>query len=74
MEPSIACAKAGVTKGEWMEILRQVSGHYWVLTCILRAATGAGGEGLAQVRVEVGRVPAKPGQRAVILRARRRPG
>jgi (2R)-ethylmalonyl-CoA mutase len=33
MEPSIACAKAGVTTGEWGEILRQVFGQY-------RAPTG----------------------------------
>jgi (2R)-ethylmalonyl-CoA mutase len=35
MEPSIACAKAGVTTGEWGECLRQVFGEY-------RAPTGVG--------------------------------
>lgn len=33
MEPSIACAKAGVTTGEWGETLRQIFGQY-------RAPTG----------------------------------
>ncbi len=33
MEPSIACAKAGVTTGEWGQILREVYGEY-------RAPTG----------------------------------
>ncbi len=36
MEPSIACAHAGVTTGEWAEILRTVYGEY-------RAPTGVGG-------------------------------
>jgi (2R)-ethylmalonyl-CoA mutase len=35
MEPSIACAKAGATTGEWGEALRQVFGEY-------RAPTGVG--------------------------------
>ncbi len=35
MEPSIACAKAGVTTGEWGETLRRVYGEY-------RAPTGVG--------------------------------
>ena len=33
MEPSIACARAGVTTGEWGETLRQVFGEF-------RAPTG----------------------------------
>jgi ethylmalonyl-CoA mutase len=35
MEPSIECAKAGVTTGEWGEVLRRVFGEY-------RAPTGVG--------------------------------
>ena len=35
MEPSIACAKAGVTTGEWGQALRHVFGEY-------RAPTGVG--------------------------------
>ena len=36
MEPSIQCAHAGVTTGEWAEVLREVYGEY-------RAPTGVGG-------------------------------
>ena len=36
MEPSIACARAGVTTGEWADILRALFGEY-------RAPTGVGG-------------------------------
>jgi (2R)-ethylmalonyl-CoA mutase len=36
MEPSIACAHAGVTTGEWAGVLRDVFGEY-------RAPTGVGG-------------------------------
>ena len=35
MEPSIACAHAGVTTGEWAAALREVFGEY-------RAPTGVG--------------------------------
>lgn len=38
MEPSIACAHAGVTTGEWAGVLRDVFGEY-------RAPTGVGGSG-----------------------------
>lgn len=38
MEPSIACAHAGVTTGEWGQALREVFGEY-------RAPTGVGGAG-----------------------------
>jgi (2R)-ethylmalonyl-CoA mutase len=52
MEPSIACAKAGVTTGEWGETLRAVFGQY-------RAPTGVGtvvrlsGEDSEAVRAQV---------------------
>ncbi len=36
MDPSIACARAGVTTGEWSDCLREAFGEY-------RAATGLGG-------------------------------
>src|SRR5208283_5553142 len=49
MEPSIACAKAGVTTGEWAGILRQVFGEYRAPTGVSRAAVQSGGEGLAEV-------------------------
>ena len=37
MEPSIACAKAGVTTGEWAGTLRQVFGEYRAPTGVSRA-------------------------------------
>jgi len=40
MEPSIVCAKAGITTGEWSEALRRVYGEY-------RAPTGVAGVALA---------------------------
>lgn len=46
MEPSIACAKAGVTTGEWGETLRSVFGEY-------RAPTGVGASaGVSEVTLE----------------------
>jgi (2R)-ethylmalonyl-CoA mutase len=67
MEPSIACAKAGVTTGEWAGALREVFGEYRAPTGVSRAAIGTGGEGLAQVRAEVERVSAKLGRRLKFL-------
>ncbi len=67
MDPSIACAKAGVTTGEWTETLRQVFGEYRAPTGVSRAAIGAGGAGLAQIRAEVERVSGKLGRRLKFL-------
>ena len=67
MEPSIACAKAGVTTGEWAGTLRQVFGEYRAPTGVSRASIQSGGEGLAQVRGEVERVSAKLGRRLKFL-------
>src|SRR5436190_926045 len=66
MEPSIACAKAGVTTGEWGTTLRSVFGEY-------RAPTGISGGvaasvvGLDDVRGEVERVSARLGRRIKLL-------
>jgi len=66
MEPSIACAKAGVTTGEWGTTLRSVFGEY-------RAPTGITGGvaasviGLDDVRGEVERVSARLGRRIKLL-------
>ncbi len=59
IEPSIACALARVTTGEWAEALRRVWGEY-------RAATGvagariASGESWAAVRARVAALPRPP--------------
>jgi (2R)-ethylmalonyl-CoA mutase len=60
MEPSIACAKAGVTTGEWGQTLRDVFGQY-------RAPTGVGtvvqlsGEDSEAVRKQVEALSARLG-------------
>ncbi len=66
MPPSIACAKAGVTTGEWGWTLRQAFGEY-------RAPTGVGRamrndvDGLDDIRGEVDRVSRKLGRRLTFL-------
>lgn len=66
MPASIACAKAGVTTGEWGFALRAAFGEY-------RAPTGVGtamrndAEGLDEIRSEVDRVSKKLGRRLRLL-------
>jgi len=66
MPPSIACAKAGVTTGEWGWTLRESFGEY-------RAPTGVGSamrndvSGLDDIRDEVNRVSRKLGRRLTFL-------
>jgi ethylmalonyl-CoA mutase len=66
MPASIACAKAGVTTGEWGWALREVFGEY-------RAPTGVGRAmrndvtGLDDVRADVDRVSRKLGRRLTFL-------
>jgi (2R)-ethylmalonyl-CoA mutase len=66
MPPSIACAKAGVTTGEWGWTLREAFGEY-------RAPTGVGNamrndvDGLDDIRGEVDRVSRKLGRRLTFL-------
>ena len=66
MPPSIACAKAGVTTGEWGWTLREAFGEY-------RAPTGVGRamrndvDGLDDIRADVDRVSRKLGRRLTFL-------
>jgi (2R)-ethylmalonyl-CoA mutase len=66
MPASIACAKAGVTTGEWGAALREAFGEY-------RAPTGVGramrndSVGLDDIRAEVDRVSRKLGRRVKFL-------
>ncbi len=66
MAPSVACAKAGVTTGEWGQALREIFGEY-------RAPTGVGPMALEQdkdlqaVRAEVDQLSTKLGRRLKIL-------
>ena len=66
VEPSIAAAKAGVTTGEWGNVLRGVFGEYRAPTGVSSAARQVGGQ-LDAVRGEVERVSQKIGQRAKFL-------
>jgi len=67
MEPSIACAHAGVTTGEWGQRLRQIFGEYRAPTGVSRAIQGADAESLLSVRAEVDRVSTRLGRRLKIL-------
>lgn len=66
MEPSIACAKAGVTTGEWGEALRQIFGQYRAPTGVGRAARNDV-EGLDEVRAAVDAVSQKLGRRMTFV-------
>jgi (2R)-ethylmalonyl-CoA mutase len=66
MDASIACAKAGVTTGEWGSALRAVFGEYRAPTGIGAAAIAPGG-GLEEVRDAVERVSARLGRRLKLL-------
>ncbi|MGE5502872.1 MAG: methylmalonyl-CoA mutase family protein [Actinomycetota bacterium] len=67
MEPSIACAHAGVTTGEWAQALREVFGEYRAPTGVARAAAGTSGQRIAEVRTRVDAVSARLGRRIKML-------
>ena len=67
MEPSIACAKAGVTTGEWGGLLRQIFGEYRAPTGVAKAAAEVDGSGLEGVRAAVEATSAKLGRRIKFL-------
>jgi (2R)-ethylmalonyl-CoA mutase len=66
MEPSIAAAKAGVTTGEWGQVLREVFGEYRAPTGVGRAARADAGD-LAPIREEVEKVSRALGRRIKFL-------
>ncbi len=67
MQPSIACARAGVTTGEWGGVLRAVFGEYRAPTGVSRGAGASSEASLAEVRAEVERVSAQLGRRIKLL-------
>ena len=67
MEPSIACAHAGVTTGEWSDVLRGVFGEYRAPTGVGRGASEARDDRLAEVRRRVEAVSSDLGRRVKIL-------
>ncbi len=67
MEPSIACAKAGVTSGEWGGLLRQIFGEYRAPTGVAAAAVHRENTALDAVRSSVETVSDKLGRRIKFL-------
>jgi ethylmalonyl-CoA mutase len=66
MPPSIACAKAGVTTGEWGFALRQAFGEYRAPTGVGRAVRNDAA-GLDDIRADIDRVSRKLGRRLKFL-------
>jgi ethylmalonyl-CoA mutase len=66
MPASIACAKAGVTTGEWGEVLRKGFGEYRAPTGVSHAARNDC-QGIDDLRAEVERMTKKLGRRPKIL-------
>ena len=68
MEPSIACAHAGVTTGEWGQALREVFGEYRAPTGVGRSAAAVGeDEALVELQGKVEEVSGRLGRRLKML-------
>jgi len=67
MPASIACAKAGVTTGEWGTALRLVCGEYRAPTGVSATARQVGDEGLEEVRKQVEAASHRLGRRLKLL-------
>ena len=67
MEPSIACAHAGVTGGEWAGTLRDVFGEYRAPTGVARAAANVKSDKIGAVRDKVEQISARLGRRVKML-------
>ncbi len=62
MGPSVACAKAGVTTGEWADVIRNVFGEYRAPTGVSRNPSNRT-EGLDEIRARVDAVSDTLGRR-----------
>ena len=67
MEPSIACAHAGVTGGEWAATLRSVFGEYRAPTGVARVVGQSEGAKLQALRQQVDKVSETLGRRIKML-------
>jgi ethylmalonyl-CoA mutase len=68
VEPSIACARAGVTTGEWGQAMREVFGEYRAPTGVGRAASPLGSSAeFAPLRARVEQVSRRLGRRLKML-------
>ena len=70
MEPSIACAKAGVTTGEWGETLRQVFGEFRAPTGVLLTMDEHPQKSLEDVRARVRKLALELGMTPKFLMAK----
>ncbi len=70
MEPSIACAHAGVTTGEWAGVLRQVFGEYRAPTGVGDAHAPADAAALEGLRRRVEALSKRLGRRLKLLVAK----
>ena len=66
MPPSIACAKAGATTGEWADVIRATFGQYRAPTGVSRSPSNRT-EGLDEIREDVDRVSVALGRRLKFL-------
>ncbi|QNT70394.1 protein meaA [Defluviicoccus vanus] len=67
MEPSIACAHAGVTTGEWSGLLRDIFGEYRAPTGVAQAVVATDISGLMTLRAKVEEATDKMGRRIKML-------
>ena len=67
MESSIACAKAGVTTGEWGGLLRKIFGEYRAPTGVGQATQDREGGAIEDVRAHVDAISNKLGRRLKFL-------
>ncbi|MFT3810892.1 MAG: protein meaA [Micropepsaceae bacterium] len=70
MPPSIACAKAGITTGEWADALRRVFGQYRGPTGLAKVARLSNDPAIVAVRDEVAALSAKLGRPLTFLVAK----
>ncbi|HSM95740.1 MAG TPA: protein meaA [Rhizomicrobium sp.] len=70
MPASIACAKAGVTTGEWARTLRHVFGEYRAPTGVAATGPGRNDPRIGELRAEVDAVSRKLGRKLTFLVAK----
>ncbi|HEY5338913.1 MAG TPA: protein meaA [Rhizomicrobium sp.] len=70
MPPSIECAKAGVTTGEWASTLRRVFGEYRAPTGVAATGPARNDERIGELRAEVDAVSKRLGRRLTFLVAK----
>jgi ethylmalonyl-CoA mutase len=68
--PSIACAKAGVTTGEWSEALRRIFGEYRAPTGVAATAPARNDERIVALRDEVDAASKKLGRTLTFMVAK----